>query len=163
MCIFSREWPSSIREREEVGSLSGPARDNHDVFRTDVFRPEVFRTEVGMTGKGEPETVPIPGCPARHFRCRHRRADGRARTARVAPVAFLALFASIFFGPLQCAPAFASGPGSGQPSMATSVAAGASRTGPLKTEARIKIPVAAGANLIATEAPDGAVFLARGR
>ena len=26
MCIFSRDWPSTIREREEVGSMSVPAR-----------------------------------------------------------------------------------------------------------------------------------------
>ena len=35
------------------------------------------------------------------------------------------------------------------------------RTDLLKTEARIKIPVAAGANLIVAEAPDCAVFLAQ--
>jgi hypothetical protein len=150
--------------------MSMPARDNRDVFRPEVFRPDVirpkafssgvFRPEVLMTGKGEPGTVPTPGGTARDFPCRYRGAAGRARTTRVGPAAFLALCASIFFGPLQCAPAFASGPGSGQPSMAASVMAGASRTGPLKTEARIKIPVAAGANLIAAEAPDGAVFLA---
>jgi hypothetical protein len=33
--------------------------------------------------------------------------------------------------------------------------------GPLKVEARIKIPIAAGSNLIAAEAPDGAVFMAQ--
>ncbi len=101
--------------------MSVPARDNHDAFRSDVFSSGLFRPEVLMTGKGEPGTVPIPGCTARDFPCRHRRAGGRARTARVGPAASLALCASIFFGPLQCASAFASGPGSGQRSTAASV------------------------------------------
>ena len=54
------------------------------------------------------------------------------------------------------------------PAPATAVVAGSEatssivgKTGPLKVEARIKVPLAAGATFVGAEAPDGAVFLAQ--